>query len=43
VSHAFADDLRGFDTSKGTVRFPFDKPIPEELVRKLVLARLAAP
>jgi uncharacterized protein YdhG (YjbR/CyaY superfamily) len=41
VPDAFADELRGFDTSKGTVRFPLDKPIPEELVRKLVLARVA--
>jgi uncharacterized protein YdhG (YjbR/CyaY superfamily) len=38
---AFADELRGFDTSKGTVRFPLDKPIPAELVRKLVLDRVA--
>jgi uncharacterized protein YdhG (YjbR/CyaY superfamily) len=38
---AFAKELRGFDTSKGTVRFPLDQPIPEELVRKLVLAKVA--
>jgi uncharacterized protein YdhG (YjbR/CyaY superfamily) len=37
----FADELRGFDTSKGTVRFPLDKPIPEDLVRKLVVAKAA--
>jgi len=37
----FADELRGFDTSKGTVRFPLDQPIPEELVRKLVMAKAA--
>jgi len=43
---AFAEELRGFGTSKGTVRFPLDRPIPAELVRKLVAtkaARLAAP
>ena len=34
-----AHELRGFDTSKGTVRFPLDQPIPEELVRKLVMAK----
>lgn len=37
----FTEELRGFDTSKGTVRFPLDTPIPEDLVRKLVLARVA--
>ena len=41
ATDAFADELRGFDTSKGTVRFPLDTPIPVELVRKLVLARVA--
>ena len=39
---AFPEDVRGFDTSKGTVRFPLDRPIPEELVRKLVVAKAAA-
>ena len=39
---AFADELRDFDTSPGTVRFPLDKPIPEKLVRKLVTAKAAA-
>jgi uncharacterized protein YdhG (YjbR/CyaY superfamily) len=37
---AYPEDLSAFDTSKGTVRFPLDKPIPEELVRKLVTAKL---
>ena len=34
------DELQGYDTSKGTVRFPVDKPLPATLVRKLVRARL---
>jgi uncharacterized protein YdhG (YjbR/CyaY superfamily) len=38
---AFPDELRGFETSKGTVRFPLDRPIPQELVRKLVAAKAA--
>jgi uncharacterized protein YdhG (YjbR/CyaY superfamily) len=35
----FAEDLRGFRTLKGTVQFPLDQPVPEALVRKLVLAK----
>jgi uncharacterized protein YdhG (YjbR/CyaY superfamily) len=38
---AFAEELRGFDTSKGTVRFPLDRPIPEDLVHQLVMAKVA--
>lgn len=34
-------DLNGFDTSKGTVRFTPDKPLPAELVAKIVRARMA--
>jgi uncharacterized protein YdhG (YjbR/CyaY superfamily) len=34
-------DLTGFDTSKGTIRFIPDKPLPRELVAKLVRARMA--
>lgn len=34
-------ELEGYDTSKGTIRFSADKPLPTTLVRKLVKARLA--
>jgi uncharacterized protein YdhG (YjbR/CyaY superfamily) len=38
---AHRDELRDYDTSTGTVRFPPDKPLPEALVRRLVKARTA--
>lgn len=34
----FEKELTGFKTSKGTVQFPLDKPLPFELIRKIVLA-----
>jgi len=37
---AFKNELKGFDTSKGTIRFQPDHPLPAILVRKLVKARM---
>jgi uncharacterized protein YdhG (YjbR/CyaY superfamily) len=33
-------ELKGFDTSTGTIRFQPDKPLPVNLLRKLVKARI---
>jgi uncharacterized protein YdhG (YjbR/CyaY superfamily) len=41
VMHAFTDELKAFSTSKGTIRFPVDKPLPTALLKKLVKARIA--
>jgi uncharacterized protein YdhG (YjbR/CyaY superfamily) len=41
VIEAFKNELKGFTTSKGTIHFPIDKPLPTALIKKLVKARVA--
>ncbi|HET8892268.1 MAG TPA: DUF1801 domain-containing protein [Candidatus Angelobacter sp.] len=41
VIEMFKDELKGFSTSKGTIHFPLDKPMPLELIKRMVRARVA--
>ena len=41
VIRTFGNELKNFHTSKGTIRFPVDKPLPATLVKKMVKARVA--
>ena len=38
---AHQDEVKAYDTSKGTIRFQADSPLPATLVRKLVKTRIA--
>lgn len=37
---AFKKDLAGYKTSKGAVQFPFEKPVPYDLIRRMVQFKL---
>jgi uncharacterized protein YdhG (YjbR/CyaY superfamily) len=41
VLDAFRDQLTDFDTAKGTIRFAPDRPLPPDLVGRIVRARVA--
>jgi uncharacterized protein YdhG (YjbR/CyaY superfamily) len=39
-SKEFKKELSSYEGGKGTVRFPFDKPIPYDLIRRIVKFRV---
>ncbi len=41
VIEPFADRVKAYDTSKGTIRFQPENPLPEALVREIVEYRVA--
>ena len=40
VMDSLKDELQSYETSKGTIRFPADKPLPIALVKKIVKVRV---
>ena len=37
---AFAKELSGYETAKGSIQFPLDKPLPLDLIRKITAFRV---
>ena len=37
----FKDELKNYSTSKGTIRFPVDRPLPATLIKKLIKSAIA--
>jgi uncharacterized protein YdhG (YjbR/CyaY superfamily) len=40
VLDAVRDDVAGYESTKGSLHFPADRPLPADLVEKLVRARM---
>ena len=41
AKEAFAAELEGWETGKGSVKLPYGEPLPEELLRRMARHRLA--
>lgn len=37
---AFDDELTGFETGAGSVRLPYDRPLPEDLIARMIRYRV---
>jgi uncharacterized protein YdhG (YjbR/CyaY superfamily) len=40
VIEKFSKELKGYRSSRGTIQFPSDKPLPDALLRKIVKQRI---
>ena len=40
VIEKFSKELKSYKTSKGTIQFPSDEPLPDALIKKIVKARV---
>ncbi len=40
ITRTLGKTVEGYETAKGTIRFPLDEPVPVSLVKKLVKARI---
>ncbi len=40
ITTTFAEELKGLDVSKGTIRFPLNEPVPYDLISKIVTERV---
>ncbi|HUX95331.1 MAG TPA: DUF1801 domain-containing protein [Bacteroidales bacterium] len=38
---AFRDELKGYKTAKGSIQFPYDKPLPVKLISQIVKFRVS--